>query len=605
MGFYLHFLLLLNGLIAMSIFSLLYGEEDTLEPMVVVESRTPQPLSETSPWVSKLSSYDLKERQIDNLADALRSVPGMSVFRSGQSGAQASLFSRGSNSDHTTFLFEGRKLNGGFSGSYNLGQIPINTKSSLEILRGASSVQYGAEGIGGAIMIRNDSQKKREGNWRMELGSNQSINGGLDVGFNELGWYTQIGVSMKATENEQPFSGYDNQSATFVVSKELDEVLKFDLVGTGFISEVNYPGNTKDLFNPYPVEGQVLDIQDLLISPGLSLQLDEWKLSTYYSFSEDELNNRNISSDTCYVARTHQLELLLNGRIYEAISFLSGAAYEKDKFLKKSNQTNLTEVDENPDTKSVFTLISFSILDDSSISLGGRLDDFSNYGNEATWSATLNHEIFKGLDFLARFAKSYSPPQANDLYGIWGEPSLSPEKADSWETGIKLKPSNWLDLKITYFETNFEELIAWDGISMSNIGLASARGLESSLTTNLGNFSSHFSLSYLKAEDSISRQRLLRRPKTSANYTLIHSTEFSTVGMSFTFSEDVIDLDGGNFSRIQGEDYQVIRLFGNYKINDGINLSGRIENLLDQDYEEVDGYPALGRGIYAGISFSY
>ena len=49
MGFYLHFLLLLNGLIAMSIFSLLYGEEDTLEPMVVVESGTPQPLSEASP----------------------------------------------------------------------------------------------------------------------------------------------------------------------------------------------------------------------------------------------------------------------------------------------------------------------------------------------------------------------------------------------------------------------------------------------------------------------------------------------------------------------------------------------------------------------------
>ena len=27
-------------------------------------------------------------------------------------------------------------------------------------------------------------------------------------------------------------------------------------------------------------------------------------------------------------------------------------------------------------------------------------------------------------------------PQANDLYGVWGNPDLKPEKADSWEVGL-------------------------------------------------------------------------------------------------------------------------------------------------------------------------
>ena len=68
----------------------------------------------------------------------------------------------------------GRKLNGGFSGTYNLGQIALNGIRSVEVLRGSSSVQYGAEGIGGAVMIRSQTMQNRM-NWVMEVGSNHSF----------------------------------------------------------------------------------------------------------------------------------------------------------------------------------------------------------------------------------------------------------------------------------------------------------------------------------------------------------------------------------------------------------------------------------------------
>ena len=87
---------------------------EELDPMVVVESRTPQPLKDVSPWVTRISGDELDQRQVYNLTEALRNVPGMAVIRSGQEGAQASLFSRGSQSDHVSFLYEGRKLNRGF-----------------------------------------------------------------------------------------------------------------------------------------------------------------------------------------------------------------------------------------------------------------------------------------------------------------------------------------------------------------------------------------------------------------------------------------------------------------------------------------------------------
>ena len=150
------------------------AKPEDLEPMVIVETRTDQPLSEASPWVTRISGEDLDRRQIYNLADALRSVPGMAIMRTGQAGAQTSLFSRGSQSDHVSFLYAGRKLNGGFSGTYNLGQIALNGIRSVEVLRGSSSVQYGAEGIGGAVMIRSQTMQNRM-NWVMEVGSNHSF----------------------------------------------------------------------------------------------------------------------------------------------------------------------------------------------------------------------------------------------------------------------------------------------------------------------------------------------------------------------------------------------------------------------------------------------
>jgi vitamin B12 transporter len=40
---------------------------------------------------------------------------------------------------------------------------------------------------------------------------------------------------------------------------------------------------------------------------------------------------------------------------------------------------------------------------------------------------------------------------------------------------------------------------------------------------------------------------------------------------------------------------------GAWKVTKGIELFGRIENLFDRRYEEILGFPALGRGAMAGL----
>ena len=584
------------------ILGLAHAEEQSLEPMVVVETRRPQPLSEASPWVTRISGDDLEQRQVYNLADALRSVPGMAVVRTGQMGSQASLFSRGAQSDHVTFLYEGRKLNGGFSGTYNLGQLSLTGVSSVEVLRGSSSVQYGAEGIGGAVMLRGQTGEEQL-NWVMEGGSNHSLFNRMHYGFDQSGWAGSVSTSLETTDNEQPHSQFDNQSGRFHLSRQVSQNLKIDLFGMGTKSDVNYPGNNKSAF--FPIEDQYQEIEGFLVSPGINFYLGDWEIKTFYSFSEDNLIGKDSFSDTTYQADTNSLDFQINGALSESVQVTLGGLYEKNSFFKKENSSNLVDIDKETNSEGVFALSTFSPSEDFSVTLGIRQDNFSDYGTASTWSALLEKNLVENIILVSRYSTSFSPPQANDLYGMWGNPNLKPEEADAWEVGVTASPNEMINLRVSYFDTRYTNLIEWSGSSTANVGIARTKGVESSVEAVQGNYSSRFSFSYLDAVNSNTDQRLLRRPRILGNFVVQYVNDMSSLGLGLKFVHDVMDIDGGNFSTIEGDDYAIVRLFADYQISEGIKLFGRIENLMDEDYEEVDGYPALGRAVYAGLRFSF
>ncbi len=42
-----------------------------------------------------------------------------------------------------------------------------------------------------------------------------------------------------------------------------------------------------------------------------------------------------------------------------------------------------------------------------------------------------------------------------------------------------------------------------------------------------------------------------------------------------------------------------------YEINPHVSIVGRIDNLTDEQYAEVFGFPALGRAAYGGVKFRF
>jgi vitamin B12 transporter len=65
------------------------------------------------------------------------------------------------------------------------------------------------------------------------------------------------------------------------------------------------------------------------------------------------------------------------------------------------------------------------------------------------------------------------------------------------------------------------------------------------------------------------------------------------------------DVHAGNYTTIDAEDYSVVRIYAAWQVNARLALKARVENALDERYEEVHGFPQPGVGAYAGLEWKF
>jgi outer membrane cobalamin receptor len=122
------------------------------ESVVVSAAQIPMALSDAPATMSVIDASDLRERQVDTLAGALRTVPGFGVARNGGFGAVTSLFPRGGESDYTLVLVDGLRVNT-FGGGFDASQLALGDVERIEVVRGPQSAVFGSDAIGGVVQI--------------------------------------------------------------------------------------------------------------------------------------------------------------------------------------------------------------------------------------------------------------------------------------------------------------------------------------------------------------------------------------------------------------------------------------------------------------------
>ena len=86
-------------------------ERDAIETVVVTASRTPIAITDSGSSISVITRQDLERRQMIQVTEILRNVPGIAVSQSGPLGSQTQVRLRGSEANHFLVLIDGVEAN--------------------------------------------------------------------------------------------------------------------------------------------------------------------------------------------------------------------------------------------------------------------------------------------------------------------------------------------------------------------------------------------------------------------------------------------------------------------------------------------------------------
>jgi vitamin B12 transporter len=312
---------------------------------------------------------------------------------------------------------------------------------------------------------------------------------------------------------------------------------------------------------------------------------------------------------------------LLTWRNGEAMAVTGGIEYEDERQRGTSEFDGFPNpsVDVQRNNMGYFTQGVFSTAH-TSVTLGGRLDDNSQFDAHGTYRAGIVYRLRDVTRLRASLGTGFKEPSFFENYATGffrGNPHLKPERSQSWEVGVERG-----SVVLTYFNQRFRDLIEFsfapvgpDSVNYFNVGRALADGIEASVAGNLSRtvaFSLQYTFLHTRVEESgspnnpdgafVPGKTLIRRPTHAISPELSATTGRVHVklGGKWVGSRDDLDFTRpAGQQRVTLEPYARVNLAAEYNL-DRFVLSGRIENLFDDQTQEIAGYKPRGRTLLIG-----
>src|SRR5437773_1957014 len=246
---------------------------------------------------------------------------------------------------------------------------------------------------------------------------------------------------------------------------------------------------------------------------------------------------------------------------------------------------------------------------------GGRLDHFNQFGDVWTYRCAASYKIDKTSTTLhSSVATGFSPPSSQDK--IFGNNfGLKPEEDLGWDIGVEQRLwENRVIVGATYFHNDLSNVIGFNGLFKTlNLGAAETQGLEAELRAQpIVDLIFTASYTYLDAEKTsssdISQPKGARLPRRPRNEVYISGSYLwckrlrTTAEAKFVNAREELNFGGPNFDI---EDYSFVNIAMEYELNPHLSIFGRIDNLTNEHYAEVFGFPALGRAAYGGVKVRF
>jgi vitamin B12 transporter len=604
--------------------------EAEMESVVVSATRFDIPLDQSPASASVISSEELEQKQIQRVSDALREVPGLSVVQTGVAGQLTSVFTRGLRSEHTQVLLDGIPINQGLQGAFNFADFTTEDIGRIEVVRGPQSTIYGPRALAGVIQIFTKQGTGMPGVMlAAEGGSYDTFREWSQSDGKVDGFDYSVGASRLDTENARPNNNYRNTAVIANVgwspnlpspgtgSAAASEQLRISSLFTYSVSDIGLP-NT--IFDPRPIDHFLTE--RWLIGPHFHWKPTEWwdhKLIVAYDH-ERQINDPNedgfVGATRAVFERT-QVDYQNDLRPVSWLTLTSGFFYSRINAGQERPFVLFgpTFISDHTNETAGFVEATLTPVENLIFVAGGRYDHFNQFDGIWTYRFAGSYKIDKTNTILhSSVGTGFSPPSSQDK--IFGNNfGLKPEEDLGWDIGVRQQLwQNRVGVGLTYFHNDLSNVIGFNGLfDTLNLGAAETQGLEAELHVQpVPNLVFTAAYTYLEAEKTSSKDvsqlqgaRLPRRPRNeiyvSATY-LAWKRLRTVIEAKFVNAREELNFGGPNFDI---EDYSFVNIAAEYEVNPHFSVFGRIDNLTNEHYSEVFGFPALGRAAYGGVKLRF
>jgi vitamin B12 transporter len=625
-----------------------------LDDLVVSAHKTPVPRAATTASLTVLSGDALRRRGLRTVAEAMRLTPGAAVVQIGSQGAITSVFLRGGESDYVQVLVDGVRVNNP-GGVYDWANLTLDNVERIEIVRGPASVLYGSDAVTGVVQIFTRTGAERT--LRLRLGgglgarvvpdtlperhyATSALNAELSGRSRAVSFAAGLGRS--GSDGLYAFNnGYGNTTASLRLGvtpggpSHLDWTARYTRAefhyptdGNGRLVDRNQFRNTELFTTGLDWSIQLARQFRLVLRSGLNHNLERYSdapdgpadtVGTFSARSRGRLRRSFIDAAAHFQP------------VAEGV-FSLGAEIEQQEDVNRYDSDGSfgpfsSEFGKERTNRAVYVQ---AVHAQGRLALNGglRLDANDRFGDFFTYRTGAAFRVLPSTRLRLAAGTAFKEPTFFENYAegfTRGNPELEPEHSRMFELGVEQTlPGGRGSVQLTHFRQRFRDLIQYvsrdfgsTDPNYENVTAARALGTELewelAVSSALGLSGSITLLETEAAEADVEDptfapgQPLLRRPERMATMGAAYTRGRATLDARWYYVGERADLDFATFpaTRVSLDAYHRLDLNMIVQLralrSNALDLTLRLENVLDAEYEEVLNYPARGRSIWLGV----
>ncbi|HEY8965793.1 MAG TPA: TonB-dependent receptor [Candidatus Methylacidiphilales bacterium] len=598
-----------------------------LDPVIVTATRLEEPLSQTSSSVTVVTAREIEDNGYVTLAQALGNVPGVRTAAAGGYGQNTGLFIRGMATNENLILVDGKRLPQDLAGAYDLADLPLDNVERIEVARGPLSAVQGNSAAGGVINIITKTGrglKKPEYTVAVEAGSYNTFREVVTARGAEGKFDYSAAYSSLLTSNQRRNNDYERENGTVNLGWQAYPDVRLSLDSSYRVTTVQNPGPNRGFnANDQKAWNQT---ETWTVSPTLDWKTtDFWSQSLSYQHSQQRTANENdqplsFSNNNRNQVNSNEADWNHTFTPVDTLRITAGTQLEDKNTWQYDDGLSQMVYNNHQTNKSGYAGLDWEALPDWHLAPSVRMDGFSDYGDWFNWRAATSYVTpVTRTKVKGSYGTATTAPADQNFMSFGGSNivnyGLRPEQTRGWEAGAEqpLLGGKWT-LGATYFENTIDNQITTLTVdptlgtfTSANIARARSRGTE--VTTGihpLPQLDVTASYTWLQSINAVSQERLVRRPGNETSFDIVgRPVKGVVLSLGGSWLDNMKDNDAVTFKSVSVPDIFTTRFAASWTITKNVEVFGRIENLLNNQYEEIPGYPALDQAFYAGFKLTY